>query len=790
MASAPESGDRVGTTLSRYRLTARLGAGGMGVVYRAHDTELHREVAIKLLPPDLVADARARATLLAEARTASRLNHPNICTVHEVGEASGQVYIAMELVEGRPLKALIPADGLADETVLRYGAQVARALAHAHARHVVHRDLKSANVVIGPAGEAKLLDFGLSRRGLEETRGTSEPATSTGVVAGTPQYLAPELLLGGRADASSDLWALGVVLYEMCAGRLPFAGTPVGVVVTAVLHSLPEPLPERVAAGLRAVVIKCLAKEPAQRYRSADEIAAALEALLPGAGAPVPAARPARAPLLPWLGAGVLVLAVLVVLLATNAGHWRTRIFAARGAGTVRSIAVLPLENRPPDPAQEYFADGMTEQLIADLAQVRGLTVISRTSIMRFKGTHQSVAEIAGALGVDAVIEGSVQREGGKVRIQARLVEGSTERQLWAGRFDRPLRDVLSLQSDVAQEVTDQIRARLSGPERARLSSPPEVDPGAFDHYLKGRYALVNGRPGVAIEEFRRAIAIDGRYARAWAGLAHSLVRAQSVGDSATETVRGPALEAATRAVELEATSTEAYLALADVQATLGWDLRAAERSARRALELGPGDAEAHHTYGLVAGALGRIDECVAEMRRARELDPLSAYYHQQVGQVLIFARRPAEAVAELTKTLELFPDYEAARRDLGWACLEAGDAARAIRELERISPPCALLGRAYARAGRTADARRVLAGLEERWKRGAVAAADVALVQTALGDRDQAFLWLQRAGERGERGFLEMAFNPGFDTLRSDPRYAALAAHLPVPVPGASTGR
>ncbi len=789
MASEAESGDLSGTTLARYRLLEKLGAGGMGVVYRARDTALHRDVALKLLPADLAADERARATLLREARTASRLNHPNICTVHEVGEAGGRVYIAMELVEGRPLKALIPPDGLADETVLRYGAQIARALAHAHARQVVHRDLKSANVVVGPGGEAKLLDFGLSRRVLEEARGGGD-ATSTGVVAGTPQYLAPELLMGGRAGPASDLWALGVVLYEMCAGRPPFAGEPVGVLVTAVLRAMPEPLPARVAPGLRAVVMKCLAKEPAQRFGSADEVAAALEALLPGSGPGPRAARRHRAVPTRGLAGAALALALVAVLLATDTWHWRTRLFRGRPAGTVRSLAVLPLENRPPDPAQEYFADGMTEQLISDLAQVRGLSVISRTSVMRFKGTRQPVAEIAAALGVDAVVEGSVQREGGKVRVQAHLVDGATERQLWAGSFDRPLQDALALQSDVAQEITSQIRARLTGEERSRLRNPPEVDPAAFDHYLKGRFALANERAAEAIAEFRQALARDSGYARAWAGLAHSLVRAQDLGDSTAEAVRGPALRAGTRAVELEGTSTEAWLALADVQATLGWDLTAAQTSARRALELGPGDAEAHHTYGLVAGAMGRVPECVAEMRRATELDPLNAYYQQQLGVVLIFARRPAEAVTELANTLQLFPDYTQARVGLGWARLESGDAAGAIRELKRVTPPGAQLGRAYAKAGRAGDARRVLSGLEARWKRGEAKAADVALVYAALGDKDQAFAWLERARAGHERGFLELPFHPGFDALRSDPRYAALAAGLPAPIPTTPPGR
>ena len=544
----------------------------------------------------------------------------------------------MELVEGRSLAELIPPDGLPDETVVRHAAPVARALAHAHARRVVHRDLKTANVVVGTDGRPKLLDFGLSR--LEPAAGAMSEASSAGVVVGTPQYLAPELLLGARAREASDLWSLGVVLYEMCAGGPPFAGAHMAALVTAILHDPPAPLPAHTGAGLRAVVTRCLAKDPQQRYRSADEVAAALEALAAGAG---PRPRGRRRMWAGWIVS--LVLLAGVAALALDLGGWRTRL---TGGSPIRSLAVLPLVNLPSDPAQEYFADGMTEQLIADLAQIRGLRVISRTSVMRFKGTTAPLAEITRTLRVDAVVEGSVQRDSGLVRIRVRLVDARSEEPRWAASFDRPLRDVLALQSEVAQEVTDRVRTHLSGAERERLESSADVDPVAFDHYLRGRYALSKSPPAVAIAEFRQAIAIDVGYSRAYAGLAHALVRAQALGDSTVEAVRVPALAASARAVELDGDSAEGFLAQANVKARLDWDIPGAERSARRALDLAPGDAEAHHTYGLLAGVQGRLDECIAELKRARERDPLNPYYHEQLGQVLIYARRDDRAIAEL----------------------------------------------------------------------------------------------------------------------------------------------
>ena len=769
-----------GATLSRYRLLEKLGQGAMGVVFRAHDSELDRDVALKLLPSELVAEASDRADLLREARTASKLNHPNLCTVHDVGQDQDQVYIAMELVDGQPMTTLIPAGGLPTETVVRYAAPIARALAHAHARGVLHRDVKTANIVVGPEGRPKLLDFGLARPLASERAANTRADTTAGVIAGTPQYLAPELLQGGRSGVASDLWAFGVVLYEMCSGNKPFVAPHVAGVMTAILTATPAPLPAHTSAGLRALVARCLAKDPGQRYASADEVAAALEALLADSSGTTrrltPPARRARM----WAGTlGVLGFAA-AVLLVTDAGGWRSRLSAGWASGGIHSIAVLPLENRPPDPTQEYFSDGMTEQLIGDLAQLRGLRVISRTSIMRFKGTHQPLSEIASALGVDAVVEGSVQQDSGTVRIMARLIDARTEQPLWAGSFDRPRRNVLALQSEIAQEVTEQIRTRLSPSERARLARSDEVDPAAFDHYLRGRYALVRHSATAALDQFRQAIAIDPQYARAYAGLAHSYVLAHATGDSAADRVREPALRAGTRTVELDAESAEAWLALANARARLAWDLAGAELGARQARRLSPGDAEAHHTYGLVAGALGRLKECVTEMRRARALDPLSIYYQQQLGEVLVYSRRYDEAIVELAKTLEMAPTFSAARHDLGWAYLEQGDARRAIAELEKVPSPNATLACAYARAGRTVDARRLLAELEGPSGHAHAQASEIAQVHAALGDKDGAFRWLVRSYARREQGFLAIPFEPELDPLRSDPRYAALAAHLP----------
>ncbi|HEV8384317.1 MAG TPA: serine/threonine-protein kinase, partial [Candidatus Acidoferrales bacterium] len=421
----------IGKTLSHYTILEQLGVGGMGVVFRARDERLGRDVALKLLPADALGSESARRALENEARTASSLNHPNICTIHEVGEAGGQVFVAMEYVEGRPLAQWIPAGGLPQEQVLRYGMQIADALAHGEQRGIVHRDLKSANVVVTPEGRAKVLDFGLAQRArkaeVEEVTRSKVSLERAGGIAGTLAYMAPETLRGEPADARSDIWALGVVLYEMAAGALPFRGTTGFDLSAAILREPLLPLPPRVPPALRAVIERCLAKDPAQRYQRAGEVRAALEATESGTrvsaiDVPAPPSRGAtfwRSATL--AGAGVVALAAL--LLTFNIAGTRDRLLGRTGAPPkIESIAVLPLENLSGDPNQEYFADGMTEALISNLAQVGALRVISRTSVMQYKGTRKPLPQIGKELNVDAVVEGSVQKSGDRVRITAQLI--------------------------------------------------------------------------------------------------------------------------------------------------------------------------------------------------------------------------------------------------------------------------------------------------------------------------------------------------------------------------------
>ena len=474
-----------GTKIGSYLIQAPLGEGGMGAVYQAHDPTLQRTVAIKVLTKQ---DEDASARLLQEARAASALNHPHICTIHEVGEHEGQAFIVMEHVEGKPLSALIPADGLPPESVIRYGTQIADALAHAHERGIVHRDLKSQNVVITPEGRAKVLDFGLAARmpqaDAEAVTKTQEAIPHAGMLVGTLAYMAPEVLRGEAATARSDIWALGVLLYEMASGRLPFGGDTAADLVSAVVRDTPGPLPIGVSPGLGSVLENCLSKEPGRRYSSVLALHGALEALQAAASL-TPPERPA--------------------------------------SDDLPSIAVLPFVNMSDEQANEYFADGMTEDVIAQLSKIRALRVISRTSVMQLKKLELDSKQTATRLGVQSLLEGSVRRAGDRVRIVAQLIDAETDRQLWAETYDRDMQDIFAIQSDVAMRIVTALQAELSADERIRLAREPTTNIDAYRFYLQGRQSLFRYTAEGIQEGLRllqQAIAHDPQFALAHVGVA------------------------------------------------------------------------------------------------------------------------------------------------------------------------------------------------------------------------------------------------------------------------------
>jgi eukaryotic-like serine/threonine-protein kinase len=753
--------------IGRYRVTARLGAGGMGTVYRAYDEKLRRDVAIKLLHGTL--DEGNATQLLHEARAASALNHPGICTIYEVENEGNNAFIVMELVEGQPLSDLIPREGFPVESVVRYGLQVADALAHAHSRHVVHRDVKPSNILVSPQGRIKILDFGLARQTVtqftDRTTQSQSLLSSSSAMEGTLPYMAPEQLRGESATTRTDVWALGVVMYELAVGHRPYEGDTPFTLSAAILAGVTPSLPEPVPPGLGRIVLRCLAHKPSDRYSDAGQLHAALEAF-ETPGTPEPRQRPAT---------------------SRPARRPTTR-------GRVRSLAVLPLENLSAQPEDEFFTDGMTDALITTLAQIRALRVISRTSVMRYKGARKSLPEIARELSVDAVVEGTVLRSEGRVRIATQLIHAATDTHLWARQYETDLRDVLTLQSQVARAIADEIRIQLSPHERSRLAVGRPVNPGAYETFLKGRHFWYKRSPDAlkkAVEYLQQAVASDPGFALAHAGLADGYVSLgwDLFGLAPPSETYPQAKQAAQKALELDPNCGEAHAAAGWIAAGFDWDWTAAERAFKRAIELQPQYGPVHIWYSHFLRAMDRTEESLAESRRALECDPLGLVLNMHLGWHHIYSRRYDRAVEQLLKTLELDRTFITAHMFLGQAYELLGAFSDSIAHYEkavelsqRHAPYLAELGHGQAAAGRRADAMATLDELIQLSSRQYVSARGIAEIYLALDDRGNAFSWLEQAFSQRNGWLIHMRENPRYDRIRSDPRYLNLIRRLNFP--------
>jgi TolB-like protein len=638
----------------------------------------------------------------------------------------------------------------------------------------------------------KILDFGLAR--LEApgplTAETSAPTTAptpastqAGTVMGTAGYVSPEQVRGHAADARSDIFSFGCVLYEMAAGKRAFAAGTAGESMAAILRDTPAP--PGAAPGLERVIARCLEKNPDERFQSARDLAFALKEGIGGSAvslAPTPSGRRAKWPL-----AAAVVLAAVVAALAMNVAGWRDRLVGRSGrGGKIESIAVLPLDNFSKDPEQEFFADGMTEQLITDLAQIRSLRVISRTSVMAYKGTRKRVPEIGRELSVDAVLEGSVQRSGSRVRITAQLVRAATDEHLWAKSYERDLRDVLALQSEVAGAIAGEIGVALTPQERSRLAARKTVDPEAYEAYLKGRYHLSRGTADGAqkgLEEFQRAAEKQPDFALAYAGIADAYNRLASsiVSATAPGSAFPKSKAAATRAIELDPTLGEPYVPLAWDTFIFDRDWNAAEKLYRKAIDLNPNYPDARRNYGVFLGRMGRFDEAIREVKRGHELDPVSLEANVSVGMILHMARRDDEAIPWFRRALDMDPHFLRAHWGMGLAALGKGRHEEAIAELQEAvelsGGPAVLgsLGYACAVAGRRDRALAIADELKVGARGRYVSPASVAVVYAGLGEKDQAMLWLEKAVEERDPWATDLKTQQMFDSLRSDPRFQSL---------------
>jgi TolB-like protein/Tfp pilus assembly protein PilF len=627
-----------------------------------------------VLPAEALGDDTARARLIREARLASKLNHPHISTVYDVGEANGQTYTAMELVEGQSLAARVAEDPLPVEQVVRYGQQMADALARAHGRGVVHRDFKSANVVVTPDGQVKVLDFGLAKRLSDEqladaTTVTRHSLTAPGVVAGTLAYMAPEQLTGEPADARSDIWALGVVLYELATGKRLFEGQT-GFDLTAAILREPLPaLPSSVPAPLAGVVDRCLAKEPGERYQQGSEVRAALGAVASGEmGAAWSTWRVMlrrRRRLLLSAAAGALALLIIAaVLFGLNVGGLRSRLTggAAVSARVVR-LAVLPFANLSGSPNQEYLSDGLTTEMIALLGRLHPetLQVIARTTAMRYKKIEKPIKEIGRELGVDYVLEGSAQREASRIRITADLIKVADQTQLWAERYERELAGILVLQNDVAQQVAKALALKLLPAEQARLAGAKTVDPEVYDLCLKGKDSLGGLTAAdwdTAEQYFQRALAKDSALAAAYAGMAAVWLFRRQMGMAPLQEASEKCRAAALKALALDDAQARAHWVLAGLLTWTDFDFPGGEREFRRAIELDPNDAQARASYAHVLLYLGRRGEGMAQIERAVAIDPFDVVVRVHYGFALLYARRYDEAMTQANEVQRLQPGH------------------------------------------------------------------------------------------------------------------------------------
>ena len=765
----------ISETLSHYRIIKELAAGAMGEVYLAEDTRLGRHVALKVLPASYEYDPERRTKFLAEARATSALRSPHIAAIYDIGEHEGSMYIVMEYVEGELLEEKIKRGPLQVSEAIDLAAQIADALSEAHSLGIVHCDVKAANLIVNQRGMIKLLDFGIAAAAAASNEGESDDRTKkvgqqtvVGFVAGTVSYMSPEQAIGRALDHRSDIFSLGVVLYEMLTGRLPFDGdTPIET-MDNIIHAEPMPVARfnyAVPTDLDRVVRKCLEKDREWRYQSVRELLIDLRNLQRDSDS---GARPATAGL-----------------------ARQTRVVTRpRSRKIIDSLAILPLANQSGDPDLEYLTDGVTEALINNLSRVAKLRVMARSTVFRYQGRETpDPQQIGHELGVRAVLVGRLLRRADSLVIKLELVDAIDGSHLWGDQYAREMSDILTLEHEISAEISEQLRLKLTSAQKRSLTKKSTENSEAYQVYLKGRYYW-NKRTeeGItrSIEFFEQAIALDAKFALAYAGLADSynLLASYSAKPLATPFLRAKAT--ALKALSLDDKLAEAHAALAAVKLWREFDWNAAEQGFRKAIELNPAYSTAHLWLALYLASMERMDEALAEIQLAYELDPLSRVINLNRARILHFARQYDQAIARSRKTIEMFPDYLIAHRRLGMSYGEKGmfqEAEAEFRKALALSPndseTMSAMAYAYAAAGRTDDARAIQHRLQQLAIESYVSPYSLARVHIALGEFDEAFEYLERSYQERHGILTYLMVEPLFDRVRSDPRFTDLLRRM-----------
>jgi serine/threonine protein kinase/tetratricopeptide (TPR) repeat protein len=809
-------------TISRYRIIRRLGAGGMGEVFLAQDTELDRSVAVKVMSAELAKDANQRKRFRAEARAASGLIHPNVCVIHEVGETEdGRPFLAMEYIEGATLDEILRQRRLKMREILRLGIEIAEALDAAHSRGIVHRDIKPGNIMLAQKGNAKVLDFGLAKRFGEDVldgTGSSAAQTRSGMLVGTPNYMSPEQALGRELDNRSDIFSVGVLLYELVAGNRPFLGKTVGEVINNVVNQEPAPLELEnplFSPALDNIIFKCLEKDPAKRYASARDLATELVQLREQVeqaslasrtlvSTPIPKAAGERQPTKLWqlvqrsrtegktpywVAAGAVALAIAVIAFYPR-NHTPTTAnspSSANNAAPARSVAVLPFDNFSGETEMDYLSDGLTEEITTALSRIRGLKVAARNSAFAFKGKKEDIRQIGQALHVNTILEGSVRKSANLLRVTAQLIDVGNGYHIWSETYTNSVEDIFAVQESIARQIAERLQGKEKSPQVQRGSRNPE----ASNLYLRARHQWnkrTESSLKQAVQLFQQAIDLDPAYADAQAGLAATYYLIPLYSPSArNKDYRPRAAEAARRAMELDPSCAEAYVVLAELKQSDG-HAEEAEQYFKKAIQLSPNFATAHHWYGRFLSSQNRGEEALAELRTAADLDPLSPVIQSTLPEYYYLRRDYSRAISEVRPVIDAFPEFVAARRLLIACLLKQEHYEEALKENERVrglqpeNPDAELdmRGFALARSGRVDEARKLIATLERQ--RGEGKAVENVLMWTYLGLReyDKLMDLMEDAAGKGE---LDEHFSadPLMDELANLPRFQDLVKKLRV---------